>query len=103
MRPKPAATDWRRDAPPGGLPFSHRTQVAAYCLLVEQTTGAAPPYGVVRYRGGEEYQVEWDDRTRGELLSLLDEVRRPYRGAARASPAKCLACRWRAGCDARAA
>jgi CRISPR-associated exonuclease Cas4 len=91
-----------RDAPERGPPRSHLAQVAAYCLLVEETTGVAPPYGVVRYGDGTEFRVPWDPVAKAELLRLRAEVARPYDGRATPSRAKCARCAWRSVCDARA-
>ena len=90
-----------RTTPPSGPSPSHVVQVRAYCLLVEETTGAAPPYGVLRYSDGE-FRVRWDARAREELLALLSELRRPYDGRATPSRAKCARCPWFSACDARA-
>jgi CRISPR-associated exonuclease Cas4 len=86
----------------GPLP-SHRIQVLAYCLLVESSTGRAPPYGVLRYSDGGEFRIAWDRAARSEVLELLAGLRRPYRGEATPGPARCARCAWRDGCDVRAA
>jgi CRISPR-associated exonuclease Cas4 len=91
-----------RAAPPRGPPRSHLVQVAAYCLLVEESTGRAPPYGLLRYGDGEEYRVPWDASARGDLLRLRREIDQPYDGRATPTPGKCAHCGWRAVCDARA-
>ena len=90
-----------RTTPPHGPSPSHVVQVRAYCLLVEEATGAAPPYGVLRYSDGE-FRVRWDARAREELVALLAELRRPYDGRATPSRAKCARCPWFSACDARA-
>jgi len=91
-----------RPTPRNGVPRSHRIQVAAYCLLVEETTGRPPPYGIVRYGDGGEARVRWDAAVREELLEVRDELDRPYTGRATPSFARCARCPWREGCDARA-
>jgi CRISPR-associated exonuclease Cas4 len=91
-----------RAAPPAGPLPSHRVQVLAYCLLVEETWGVAPPFGVIRYGDGTEFRVAWDPPARARLLALRAELDRPYDGRATPSPAKCARCGWRAVCDARA-
>jgi CRISPR-associated exonuclease Cas4 len=91
-----------RSAPPRGPPYSHQVQVWAYCLLVEETQGAAPPFGVLRYGDGTEFRVPWDAAARAGLLRLRAELARPYDGRATPSRAKCAGCRWREACDARA-
>jgi CRISPR-associated exonuclease Cas4 len=90
-----------RGTPFAGPPRSHVVQVAAYCLLVEETTGRPPPFGTIRYSDGGEFRVPWNDATRGSLLALRAELDRPYDGRARPGVARCRRCRWRAGCDAR--
>jgi CRISPR-associated exonuclease Cas4 len=91
-----------RPAPPGGPPRSHLVQVGAYCLLIAETTGRDPPYGLLRYGDGTEFRVRWDAAARGELLRLRAEIGAAYDGRATPSPAKCARCRWAPGCDARA-
>lgn len=49
-------------------------QLAAYCLLVEETSGAAPPYGLLRY-ARHTFRLAYTATVREELLALLDEMR----------------------------
>ena len=57
------------------MPYeSDLMQLAAYCVLVEETTGTAPPYGLLRY-AERTFRLDYTDRTRDELLALLDEMR----------------------------
>jgi len=91
-----------RAAPPRGPPLSHRIQVSAYCLLVEETTGVTPPYGLLRYGDGAEFRIPWTPAARAELLRVRADLGRPYDGRASPSPAKCAHCGWRPVCDARA-
>jgi CRISPR-associated exonuclease Cas4 len=91
-----------RPTPNRGPPRSHLVQVAAYCLLVEETTGTSPPFGVLRYSDGGEFRIPWDRSARDELLRLRFELDRPYDGRATPSRAKCARCPWREVCDARA-
>lgn len=81
---------------------SHRAQVLAYCFLVEDVTGRAPPYGLLRYSDGREYEVEYGPMERAEVVELLRQVRAPYDGRATPSPGKCRACPWVDVCDAPA-
>ncbi|MCI4339684.1 MAG: Dna2/Cas4 domain-containing protein [Thermoplasmata archaeon] len=91
-----------RRTPRAGPPRSHRIQVAVYCLLIESTTGRAPPYGLLRYSDGEEFRLPWDDRARDEVLRLRAAIDAPYRGEATPSAARCARCAWHDACDARA-
>lgn len=92
-----------RTTPPRGPPLSHVVQVWAYCLLVEETTDLPPPYGVLRYSDGEEFRIDWGEDERSRLLALRREIARPYDGRARPAPVRCARCRYRYGCDVRAA
>ncbi len=92
-----------RSSPPAGPTPSHRVQVAAYCLLIEEATGRVPPFGAIRYGDGHEFRIDWTPAARASLLALRAEMDRPYDGRATPSRAKCARCGWRAGCDARAA
>lgn len=49
-------------------------QLAAYCVLVEETSGQAPPYGLLRY-AERTFRMDYTDRVRDELLDILDEMR----------------------------
>jgi len=91
-----------RSTPRGGPPRSHRIQVWAYCLLLEETTGVAPPFGILRYSDGGEFRLAWDRPARAELLALRTELLQPYDGRATPSVARCTHCPWREVCDARA-
>src|SRR5437867_11717174 len=53
---------------------SHLLQVLAYCLLLEETEGKRPPYGLLRY-SGDTFKVDYNDETRAYLLSVLEEMR----------------------------
>jgi CRISPR-associated exonuclease Cas4 len=53
---------------------SHIFQLAAYCLLVEDTIGAHVPYGIIRYADAE-ILIDYTPELKDELLELLDEMR----------------------------
>ncbi|MCI4347697.1 MAG: Dna2/Cas4 domain-containing protein [Thermoplasmata archaeon] len=88
-----------RPTPRSGPPTSHRVQIATYCLLVEETTGRSPPFGVLRYGDGGEFRIEWTAELREQLLALRRELATPYDGRALPSPRKCVRCAWRDSCD----
>jgi CRISPR-associated exonuclease Cas4 len=92
----------RRASPRGEVPFSHLIQLWAYCLLIEESTGRSPPYGILHYGDGGEIRARWDASARAELEALRSQMDRPYRGEATPSIARCRHCSWRAGCDRRA-
>jgi CRISPR-associated exonuclease Cas4 len=49
-------------------------QLAAYCVLVEETSGDAPPYGLLRY-AERTFRLDYTEQIRGDLIELLDEMR----------------------------
>lgn len=81
---------------------SHLFQLAAYCLLVERTSGRRPPYGILHYRN-RTFAIDYTPALEAELLDLLDEMRgQLQRGEARRSheePARCAGCGYRSACD----
>ncbi len=88
-----------RSTPRAGPPDSHRIQVAAYCWLVEESTGRAPPFGLLRYGDGGEFRIDWTPALRREMIALRRELALPYDGRARPSPGRCVRCPWRTACD----
>jgi CRISPR-associated exonuclease Cas4 len=89
-----------RKSPASGPTHSHTVQVWAYCLLIEETSGRSPPFGVLRYADAE-FRIPWNDAARRELLALRAELSRPYDGRATPSIARCAHCAWVRSCDAR--
>jgi CRISPR-associated exonuclease Cas4 len=49
-------------------------QLLAYCLLIEDTTAHAPPYGLLRYRD-HTFRVPYTPTRRAELIHLLAAMR----------------------------
>ena len=49
-------------------------QLAAYCVLVEETNGVAPPYGLLRY-AEQTFRLDYTEHVREEVLALLDAMR----------------------------
>ena len=93
-------------APASGPREGHVLQLAAYCLLVEETERARPAYGIVRY-ADQTFRVENTPALRQELLSALDAMRGDLaRGDSRrnhADPGRCRRCGYRDACDERLA
>ena len=89
-------------APRGGPLPSHRAQLLAYCLLVEEHFRASPPYGILCYGDGTEFRVAWDARARGEVLAGLARLGGLYMGEADPAPGKCRLCRYGALCPGAA-
>ncbi|HJM41082.1 MAG TPA: Dna2/Cas4 domain-containing protein, partial [Candidatus Thalassarchaeaceae archaeon] len=55
---------------------SHRMQLLAYLHLVSETTGTVPNYGILRYGGDSLFTVAWDDSSKAELHSSIQEIQR---------------------------
>lgn len=83
---------------------SHVYQLAAYCLLVERTTGKRPPYGILHYRN-RSFALDYTPELETNLQEALQEIRLQDRlGAADRShdePARCARCGYRTVCDQR--
>ncbi len=83
---------------------AHVLQLAAYCLLVEEQEGQAPPYGILKY-GDRAFEVDYTPVLRTELLRTLDGIRRDL-GARDVDrdhddPSRCRGCGFRDRCDQR--
>jgi CRISPR-associated exonuclease Cas4 len=81
---------------------SHLLQVLAYCLLLEETEGKRPPYGLLRYHS-DSFKVDYNDETRAYLLSVIDEMRQvadePDVSRNHDQPQRCRACGYRSMCE----
>jgi CRISPR-associated exonuclease Cas4 len=85
------------------IPYlGHVLQLAAYCLLVEETSGQTPPHGLLKYTDAL-YEIDFTAELRAELLDTLADMRRARlaRNVARnhGQPNKCARCGFRHGCD----
>ncbi|NJM06879.1 CRISPR-associated protein Cas4 [Candidatus Gracilibacteria bacterium] len=49
-------------------------QLAAYCVLVEETHDIAPPYGILRY-AERSFRLSYTPELRDQVLDLVDEMR----------------------------
>ncbi len=91
---------------PRGPLFSHILQIAAYCLLVEEEYGRAPPYGVIRYGDGS-HDIEYNEDLKRLVLQKVGEMRACLvKGEAHRNhnrPGKCLHCSRRSVCPERLA
>ncbi len=87
----------------GRPPFqSHKMQLAAYCLLVEDVMGVRPSYGILKY-ADDVIRIEYTDPMRRQLLATLDEMRRAMHARdihrSHDDPARCRFCGYRESCD----
>lgn len=91
---------------PRGPLFSHILQVAAYCLLMEEEYGKAPPYGIIRYEGTS-HDIEYNEDLKRLLIGKIREMRAAAeKGEAHRNhnrPGKCLGCSRRSVCPERLA
>jgi len=81
---------------------SHVLQLAAYCLLVAETSGRRPPYGILHY-ADRTFEVPFTRELEEELLTVLEMMREDL-AAGRADrdhddPRRCAACGHRLQCD----
>jgi CRISPR-associated exonuclease Cas4 len=83
---------------------SHLLQVLAYCLLIEDTEGRRPPYGLLRYSSST-FRVDYNDATRSHLLEVMDLMRQNAEleewqvERSHDIPGRCRACGYRSICD----
>lgn len=79
----------------------HALQVGAYCLLVEETMGVTPVYGLVRYADAT-LPVRFDAGLRAQVLEAMAGVRADRRAATVArsheAPERCVRCGYRSAC-----
>lgn len=78
-------------------------QLAAYCLLVEETSGTAPPYGLLRY-AEHTFRLDYTPDVRDELLLTLDEMRAALDDddcdRSHDEPQRCFSCGFFSQCEA---
>jgi CRISPR-associated exonuclease Cas4 len=89
-------------APADGRAYdSHIMQLAAYCLLIEETYAQRPPHGLIRYDDAT-LQIDYTPALRSRLLALLDDLRASRQiedvNRSHADPARCRACGVRHAC-----
>ena len=81
---------------------SHKMQLAAYCLLVEDVLSQRPAYGILKYADAT-FRLDFDDALRGQLLETMAAMRRAShaRNAPRShhDPVRCRFCGYRESCD----
>lgn len=80
---------------------SHKLQLAAYCLLIEETEARRPPYGILHYANAT-VRIPFDDALRHHLLDLLDQIQQAQTGGELArshdDPLRCARCGFREAC-----
>lgn len=82
----------------------HLYQLAAYCLLVEKTSGQRPPYGVLHYRN-RTFAIDYTPQVEDGLRSILADMRRLEKRTnvtrSHQEPARCSRCGYRSICEDR--
>lgn len=90
------------NAPGDGPRAGHILQLAAYCLLVEETTGKRPEHGIIKY-ADKAFSIENTDALRAALLDALDEMRGAVSagraGRSHSDARRCARCGYRHACD----
>lgn len=91
---------------PKGPLFSHILQIAAYCLLMEEEYGKAPPHGVIRY-GDTSHEIEYNEDLKKLVVDKMTQMRACIvKGEAHRNhnrPGKCVHCSRRSVCPERLA
>jgi CRISPR-associated exonuclease Cas4 len=81
---------------------SHVLQLAAYCLLVAETSGRRPPYGILRY-ADRTFQIPYTRELEEQLLEVLEAMREDLAAGdaprRHQDPRRCAACGYREVCD----
>ena len=82
--------------------LAHLLQLAAYCLLVEEQEGRAPPYGILKY-DDRAFEVDYSRNLRDELLDTLDAIRQDVHARDvnrnHDESGRCRGCGYRERCD----
>lgn len=86
---------------------SHRIQVGAYLLLVEEAYGKRPAYGVLALGDDRSIKIKNTARLRRWTLRVAKEIRAQRADLSRKprmrpSPNQCRSCSFRDGCEDRA-
>ncbi len=92
-----------KSSPAPEIPYlGHLLQLAAYCLLLEETNGQTPPHGYLKYADAL-FEVDFTSELRHELFDTLADMRqdRLADNVARNhnQPRKCAACGLAGVCD----
>lgn len=92
-----------KSAPAPSIPHrSHVLQLAAYCLLVEEEYGQAPPYGIIKYRD-RALALDYSPHLRAELLGTLARMRHDLAAdevaPSHSDPNRCRGCGYQAECS----
>ncbi|MCS6825212.1 MAG: Dna2/Cas4 domain-containing protein [Caldilinea sp.] len=83
----------------------HLLQLAAYCLIIEDLYGVAPPYGVLRY-ADRSFEAPFTPEVRRAVLDAAARIRAGRTAVdvprSHQEPARCAQCGYRAACGEQA-
>jgi len=83
---------------------SHVMQLAAYCFLVESTTGTRPSYGLLRYRN-RTFKIRYSQELEEKLVDIIHTIRLEKNsrdvGRSHNQPRRCTRCGYRNICSQR--
>jgi CRISPR-associated exonuclease Cas4 len=96
--PVEVKSSWAPPSPHEG----HVLQLAAYCYLVEHTTGKRPPHGLLHYRN-RTFSIEYTPGLEQNLMTMIDSIHGEERKKdiprSHEYPARCEACGYKGICD----
>ena len=92
-----------KSAPAPPIPYlGHVLQVAAYCLLVEETSSRTPSHGLLKYADAL-YEIDFTRELRRELLDTMAQMRQAHQAEmvsrSHDQPGRCQACGFYEVCD----
>lgn len=81
---------------------SHIYQLAAYCLLIDQTLGIRPPFGILHY-SNKDIAIDYTRELERQVIALIREMRsqsqRRSLDRSHQSPERCRNCGYNFICD----
>jgi CRISPR-associated exonuclease Cas4 len=81
---------------------SHIYQVAAYCLLIDQTYGVRPEYGILHYPN-QDFAIDYTQELEQSLIEIIREIRslikRRSVDRSHSSNNRCQSCGFKEICD----
>ncbi len=90
-----------RPAPKSPWP-GHIYQLAAYCLLVEESFDVRPSYGIIQYKD-RAFAIDYTPELQDSLLELLDDMRHDHHAhdlnRNHNEPNRCAACGFGHACN----
>jgi len=93
-------------APSNGPRRSHVLQLAAYCLLIEETYRQRPKYGIVKY-ADRMFAVDYTESLQAALQDVMaamrEDVAQDTAHRSHNEAARCARCGYRQACDERLA